>query len=171
MSFVVCCFWCSDKRGSGGQRIIAGSIHARLAAGPPPGYSKPGALLRLAYSYLITPYTLELHTSGVLACISRDERDDARGELVKRWLVEHGAGGQTLPEPLVGQVRAGGEGRPGQGGGEQFRGGTLSSVHQGSRRGISLRGVLRTLDWLVASGPLWQSIREGPCTMWPYSWA
>lgn len=98
--------FCSDKRGSRGQRIIAGSMLLRLAAGPPPGYSRPGAALRLAYSYMITPHTLELHTSGVLAGSSRDERDDAAGRLVTAWL--RGAAGQgeaPLPEALVAQVR------------------------------------------------------------------
>jgi hypothetical protein len=78
----------------------------RLAAGPPPGYSRPGAALRLAYSYLITPHMLELHTSGVLASMSRDERDDAAGQLVKEWLGgAAGRGEHPLPEALVGQVR------------------------------------------------------------------
>lgn len=101
----------SDKRGSRGQRIIAGSMLLRLAAGPPPGYSRPGAALRLAYSYMITPHTLELHTSGVLAGSSRDERDDAAGRLVTAWL--RGAAGQgeaPLPEALVAQLVSSGRG-------------------------------------------------------------
>jgi hypothetical protein len=80
----------------------------RLAAGPPPGYSRPGAALRLAYSYLITPHTLELHTSGVLASMSRDERDDAAGHIIMEWRGGAvGRGEHPLPEALVGQVRLG----------------------------------------------------------------
>jgi hypothetical protein len=63
-------------------------------------------VLRLAYSYLITPHTLELHTSGVLASMSRDKRDDAAGHIVTEWLRgAAGRGEHPLPEALVGQVR------------------------------------------------------------------
>ena len=96
---------CSDRRGSSGQRRIAGSVLLRLAALPPSGYSRLSAWVRMCYSYVITPHTLELHTSGVLSCLSRDEFDGCHAALVQEWLV-----GQTqhaLPPSLVGQVGAG----------------------------------------------------------------
>lgn len=96
---------CSDKRGGGGQRLISGSLLLHLTARPPSGYSRPCATVRLAYSYLITPHTLEMHTSGVLSSISRDERDDAAGEVIAEWLTSaEQQGKHVLPANLVNQV-------------------------------------------------------------------
>eukprot|EP00879_Flechtneria_rotunda_P021224 GHRR01022357.1.p1 GENE.GHRR01022357.1~~GHRR01022357.1.p1 ORF type:complete len:1088 (+),score=434.44 GHRR01022357.1:237-3500(+) len=94
----------SDRRGSSGQRIVAGSLLLSLSAGPPTGYSLPGAIFRLGYSYLITPYTLEMHTSGVLGTMSRDERETAAGELVAEWLAGSDQGKHALPKSLVEQL-------------------------------------------------------------------
>lgn len=95
----------SDKRGGGGQRIIRGSILLHLAASAPAGYNKLTAGIRLAYSYLITPHTLEMHTAGVLGAVERDERDDAVGDMITEWLASAGQQGRhSVPEGLVHQV-------------------------------------------------------------------
>lgn len=47
-----------------------------------------------------------MHTSGVLATMSRDERDDAAGEVIVEWLASAGQQGRhALPESLVDQAR------------------------------------------------------------------
>lgn len=96
---------CSDKRGAGGQKLISGSVLVRLAAAPPPGCRVLPGVARLAYSYLVTPHTLELHTSGVLGAVSRDQMEDAHARIVGGWLAGQGQGRHALPEPLVTQVR------------------------------------------------------------------
>lgn len=94
---------CSDKRGSGGNRIIAGSVLLRLSATPSPGCSRIGTYLQLACSYLVTPHTLSLHTSGVLENLGRDDRAAAAGQIVCEWLEDQGQA--VVPEALVKQVR------------------------------------------------------------------
>eukprot|EP00775_Hariotina_reticulata_P004373 gene4373-4626_t len=98
----------SDRRGSSGRRRIAGSVLLRLAAGPPPGYSRLAAWIRMCYSYVITPHTLELHTSGVLRSMSRDDMDGCHAALVQQWLA--GQAQHALPPSLVGQLLSSGRG-------------------------------------------------------------
>lgn len=100
--------WCvlmcrSDKRGPGGGRVIAGSVLLRLSATPGPGSSWLRTLLRLGCSFLITPHTLSLHTSGVLESLGRDERAAAAGRVVSEWLSDQGQA--VVPDSLVNQVR------------------------------------------------------------------
>jgi hypothetical protein len=95
--------FCSDKRGSGGARIIAGSVLLRLSATPSPNSSWLPTCARLAASFLVTPHTLSLHTSGVLKTLGRDERAAAAGRVVAEWLAEQGEA--AVPNSLVRQVR------------------------------------------------------------------
>jgi hypothetical protein len=70
---------------------------------PAPGSSRLGTYLRLAFSYLITPHTLSLHTSGVLETLGRDQRAVAAGRVVSEWLADQGQA--VVPDSLVNQVR------------------------------------------------------------------
>lgn len=96
---------CSDKRGQGGGRIIAGSVLLKLSALPAPGSSRLGTYLRLGFSYLITPHTLALHTSGVLEALGGDQRAVAAGRVVSEWLADQGQA--VVPDSLVRQVGRG----------------------------------------------------------------
>lgn len=81
---------------------MAGSVLIKLSAAPSPGSSRLGTLLRLAFSYLVTPHTLSLHTSGVLESMGRDQRAAAAGRVVSEWL--HRQGQAVVPDALVRQV-------------------------------------------------------------------
>lgn len=83
--------------------MIAGSVLLRLSATPGPDSSWLRTLLRLGCSFLITPHTFSLHTSGVLESMGRDERAAAAGRVLSEWLADHGQA--VVPEPLVRQVR------------------------------------------------------------------
>jgi hypothetical protein len=97
---------CSDKRGTDGARLVAGSVLAVLGAGPPPGYSRLRGALRLAGCYLLSPHPLEMHTSGILAATSTDEREAAAGRIIADWLGDaaDAGGSASVPEALVDQV-------------------------------------------------------------------
>jgi hypothetical protein len=73
-----------------------------MAAAPPPGYSRLRTYACLGLSYLVTPHTLALHTSGVLEDMSRDERAAAAGRVVVEWLGQQGQA--AVPDSLVDQV-------------------------------------------------------------------
>lgn len=75
----------------------------RLSAMPAPNSSWLRTYLRLAFSYLITPHTFNLHTSGVLETLGRDERAAAAGRVVSAWLADQGQA--VVPDSLVRQVR------------------------------------------------------------------
>lgn len=81
---------------------MAGSVLLQLTATPGPGSSCLGTYARLVTSLLVTPYTISLHTSGVLETLSKEERAAAAGRVVSAWLADQGQA--VVPDSLVAQV-------------------------------------------------------------------
>jgi hypothetical protein len=80
-----------------------GSVQLQLSAAPTPGNSMAKTILQLASGFVLTPHTLNLHTSAV-ATMGRAERGAAVGGVVRGWMIQQGQLG--VEEPLMQQVRA-----------------------------------------------------------------
>lgn len=92
---------CSPDRDSSGARIMVGSVQLQLSAAPTPDSSMAQTLLQLASAFVITPHTLNLHSSAV-ATVGRAERDAAVGGVVHGWMAGQGQAG--VSKPLMQQV-------------------------------------------------------------------